>query len=140
MSERLSTRSSSVALPLRKKSDVSCTHEWQRDVPTTSGRQCRDSPSTGSISTRSCKRSHPIRPLPSASAGARSGARESELPLWILPITERLQASLEILDALAARIEGGSLEELRFPLEISRKKLREAAELLESGPPVPPVN
>ena len=70
---------------------------------------------------------------------ASSPGLEVELPAWVRPIANRLNATVAVLETLTASLEKGRPEASRDSLEWSVAQLRHARDLLTAGPPKPPT-
>ena len=60
---------------------------------------------------------------------------QSELGEWVRLITERLRFTLEVLDALAKRLDEPGFEPSRQSLDMAHEKLDQARDLVMAGPP-----
>jgi hypothetical protein len=66
--------------------------------------------------------------------------RQPALGEWARFIVERLRFTLEVLDALARRLDEPGFEPSSQSLQMAQEKLDEARDLLMAGPPMPPVD
>jgi hypothetical protein len=63
---------------------------------------------------------------------------ESEPGEWVRQITERLKFTLEVLHALASRLDEPGFEPSPHSLQIAREKLNQAQDLVMAVAPKPP--